>query len=245
LALADIKRRMAAHESDGSQRAIRAACQLGARAAHLFAVLSMQGLDLLTGQLQTVISICNYGVFQNGGALTGPSSRPAMGQQWASNGPEEENIISIKRKNTLPPPSPAGFDDWYSVYPRKKEPQAAKKAFAKAINSSLIALPALMEKTRAFAASWAPRPKEDRKFIPYPASWLNAGGYDDEPEGGESAPAPIDPLSFTDDDWRRRLTYFRDADKWLDAWGPKPGEPGCLVPSHLILSPVAASTGAA
>ncbi|WP_154073553.1 hypothetical protein [Bradyrhizobium erythrophlei] len=202
-------------------------------------------VDLLTGQLQTVISICNYGVFQNGGALTGPANGPAMGQQRAGNGPEEENIINIKNK-ILPPPSPPGFDEWYAIYPRKKAPQAAKKAFAKALASGLIALPVLMERTRAFAATWANEPKDRRKFIPYPASWLNAGGYDDEPEGGgEPAPAPINPRTFDDDGWRRRLKYFQDADKWLDEWGAKPGEPGCLVPPHLILTPVSNSKGAA
>ena len=40
-------------------------------------------IDIQTGQLQTVISICNYGVFQHGGSLTGPSNGPAMGRQWA------------------------------------------------------------------------------------------------------------------------------------------------------------------
>ncbi len=116
-------------------------------------------MDLQTGQLQTVITICNYGVFQHGGTLTGPANGPAMGQQRAGNGPEEENIISIKEKKMLPPPSPAGFDDWYSIYPKKKQPQAAMRAFAKVIGSGLIALPALMEKTKAFAASWADKPK--------------------------------------------------------------------------------------
>jgi hypothetical protein len=203
-------------------------------------------IDLQTGQLQTVISICNYGVFQNGGALPGPSNRPAMGQQRAGNGPEEENIINIKEKKMLPSPSPAGFDDWYSTYPKKKQRQAAMRAFAKVIGSRLIALPVLIEKTKAFAASWENKPAAERKFIPYPASWLNAGSYDDEPEGdGAPAPAPIDPLSFDDDGWRRRLVYFREAEKWLEVWGPKPGEPGCLVPSHLIVTPVSASKGAA
>jgi hypothetical protein len=170
------------------------------------------------------------------------------GRQWASNGPEEENIISIKEKKMLPPPSPPGFDDWYAIYPRKKQPQDAKKAFAKAINSGAITLDALMAKTRAFAASWQNEPKDRRKFIPYPASWLNAGGYDDEPDGGDgSEPAPVvrDPRSFTDADWQKRLTYLQDSETWIDAWGPKPGAPGCLVPSHLIVTPVSNSKGAA
>ena len=38
-------------------------------------------IDIQTGQLQTVISICNYAVFQHGGSLTGPSNGPAMGQK--------------------------------------------------------------------------------------------------------------------------------------------------------------------
>jgi hypothetical protein len=204
-------------------------------------------VDLLTGQLQTVISICNYGAFQSGGALTGPANGPAMGQQRAVNGPEEENIISIKSKNALPSPEPEGFQEWYAIYPKKKSPQAARRAFAKVTGSGLIALPALMEKTRAFAASWADKPKQERQFIPYPASWLNAGGYDDEPEGGgEPAPVVRDPRSFTDAEWIRRLEHQRSGKEWqTNRWGPSPGEPGCLVPSHLILSTVSAQIGGA
>lgn len=203
-------------------------------------------IDIQTGQPQTVINITNYGVFQYGGTLTGPANGPAIGQQWASNGPEEENIISIKRKNALRSPSPEGFQEWYAIYPKKKSPQAARQAFAKVIGSDLIALPALMEKTKAFAASWADKPRQERQFIPYPASWLNAGGYDDEPEGGgESAPVVRDPRTFGDADWQKRLNHFQDSETWMPSWGPKPGEPGCLVPSHLILVPVSNSMGAA
>jgi hypothetical protein len=52
--------------------------------------------------------------------------------------------------------------------------------------------------------------------------------------GSETAPVIRDPKSFTDADWQKRLTYLQDSGTWLDAWGSKPGEPGCLVPSHLI-----------
>jgi hypothetical protein len=126
--------------------------------------------------------------------------------------------------------------------------QDAKKAFAKAINSGTITPDALMAKTRSFAASWQNEPKDRRKFIPYPASWLNAGGYDDEPDGGDGAePAAVvrDPRSFTDADWQKRLTHLQDSEAWLPSWGPKPGESGCLVPSRLIVTPVSTSQGAA
>jgi hypothetical protein len=99
-----------------------------------------QMIDLQTGQLQTVISICNYGVFQYGGSLTGPATGPLEGQQRASNGPEEENIKDIRSKKTLSPSSPSGFDEWYAIYPKKKQPQAAKRAFAKAIGSGAISV---------------------------------------------------------------------------------------------------------
>jgi hypothetical protein len=203
-------------------------------------------IDLQTGQLQTVISVCKYDVFQHGGNVAGPANGPPKGQQWAGNGPEEENIKSITNKKA-PSENCQGFDEWYAIYPKKKQPQAAKRAFAKAISSGAITLVDLIAKTRAFAATWENEPKGRRKFIPYPASWLNAGGYHDEPDAGVAEAGPIarDARSFTDADWQKRLTYFHDSQTWLEPWGAKPGDPGCLVPPHLILSPVSASKGAA
>ncbi len=201
-------------------------------------------VDLLTGRLQTVILSVITMFFR----MAAPPRGQQTGRQWASKGPEEENIINIKSKNALPSPDLEGFQEWYAIYPKKKSPQAARRAFAKVTGTGLIALPALMEKTRAFAASWADKPKQERQFIPYPASWLNAGGYDDEPDGGgEPAPVVRDPRSFTDAEWIRRLEHQRSGKEWqTNRWGPSPGAPGCLVPSHLILSTVSAqTTGAA
>jgi len=142
---------------------------------------------------------------------------------------------------------PAGFDEWYSVYPRKEAKQAAKRAFNAVLKSGLVAFPVLIERTKAFAAAknWPALSESERKYVPLPATWLNAGRYDDEMPRGEFVPAAIDPRSFADDQWQRRLGPYHDNGAWSESWGPKPGAPGCFVPSHLIVTPVSASKGAA
>jgi hypothetical protein len=191
---------------------------------------------------QTVITLCNWAKYQR------PDFEATTQTAAATTTATTTNKKEGKERKKIPPSGePEGFAAWYAIYPRKKQPQDAKGAFAKAIGSGAITLDALMAKTRAFAASWANEPKERRKFIPYPASWLNAGGYDDEPDGGDGGePAPVvDPHAFTEVQWLKRLQYLKDSGTWMDAWGARPGAPGCLVPPHLIVTPVSASQGAA
>lgn len=45
---------------------------------------------------------------------------------------------------------------------------------------------------------------------------------------------PQKPVS-DDEQWRKRLVYARRERRWGEEWGPKPGDPGCLVPSHLLV----------
>ncbi|WP_441258967.1 hypothetical protein AB7008_15070 [Bradyrhizobium sp. 521_C7_N1_3] len=203
-----------------------------------------QSVTTQTTTGQTVITLCNWAKYQRPDFEA--TTQTATATTTATTTKKKERK---ERKDISPSGSgePEDFAAWYAIYPRKKQPQDAKRAFAKAIGSGAITLEALMAKTRTFAASWANEPKDRRKFIPYPASWLNAGGYDDEPDGGDGEPARAvrDPRSFTDADWQKRLTYLQDSETWLEAWGPKPGEPGCLVPSHLLLTPVSSAKGAA
>ena len=215
-----------------------------------------------------VITICNYNVYPFVRPVEGAANEPlgaikgpAMGQQTGHQSGHQTSLQVIETKDVLKLPAPKraskgpangpeeeevkerksapeGFEDWYAIYPRKKSRADAERAFNKIV-PTLIALPALMEKTRAFAASWESKPEAERKFIPYPASWLNAASYDDEPEGG-ARPAPVarDPRSYTDADWQKRLDHLRDCETWFRTWGPRPGEPGCLVPSHLLVAAV-------
>jgi hypothetical protein len=132
---------------------------------------------------------------------------------------------------------PDAFDQWYQVYPRKKAPKAARRAFDKLRQSGEVTFPDLMAATKRFAAAEAARPIAERKFIPYPASWLNDGSYAEEPEVHAAAPtgAPIrDPSTFSEADWLARLRQFHSNGEWSGLWGPRPGVHGCKVPPHIL-----------
>jgi hypothetical protein len=186
---------------------------------------------------QTVISLCNYDTYQS------PFHHVDTQTDTVSDTQSGTNKKERKRTNNNARPRAAdvdpGFAEWYALYPRKKQPAAASSAYCKVIENGKITQSDLLARTRDLAAEWSKRRPEDRRFIPYPASWLNAGGYLDEPEiASEQAPtiaAPSKSASdFTEADWRKRIEYSAETGKWPEtAWGPAPGKPGCLVPAAL------------
>ncbi len=73
-----------------------------------------------------------------------------------------------------------GFDSFWSAYPRKRKRLDALKAYEQARREGVTL------ETMLNALSWqrgqAQWTKDGGQFIPYPASWLRAGSYDDEPD---------------------------------------------------------------
>ena len=71
----------------------------------------------------------------------------------------------------------SSFDLFWKAYPRKKSKGDAEKAFTKAIK--IVSLQTILDSISklSLSADWL---KQDGKFIPYPASWLNAQGWEDE-----------------------------------------------------------------
>ena len=70
------------------------------------------------------------------------------------------------------------FATFWQAYPRRKSRGQAEKAFAK-LNPSeqlLAAILAGIERAKT-SEQWT---RDDGKFIPYPATWLNAKGWEDE-----------------------------------------------------------------
>lgn len=83
-----------------------------------------------------------------------------------------------KRREEVKTLSPvAGFEMFWFLYPRKKSKGAAEKVWAKIKpNEQLQALICDGVRRAKTSADWK---KDDGKFIPYPASWLNDKGWED------------------------------------------------------------------
>lgn len=79
-----------------------------------------------------------------------------------------------KKRSTTPAALDEAFEEFYHrAYPRKVEPLKAKKAFEKAVKNGADPRE-IIEGARRFAAATAAK---ELTYIPYPASWLNAGGW--------------------------------------------------------------------
>lgn len=69
----------------------------------------------------------------------------------------------------------------YMLYPRKEGRDKALKAIERVLAKGAITELELQARTRAYAEAVAAWPKEERRFIPMPATWFNQGRYDDDP----------------------------------------------------------------
>lgn len=97
---------------------------------------------------------------------------------------EEYPEKKTQLEDTSPPlgageidPPPDGFDEFYRAYPRKMKPGDARKAFKQMTRTTPARV--IIEAAREYAA----RPDlPERQFIPYPASWLRAEAWKNEPD---------------------------------------------------------------
>jgi hypothetical protein len=166
-----------------------------------------------------------------------------MAQRCRERAPSTTSETEEGKKERKESRASSEFEAWYTAYPRKKSRKAAESAYRKVIDSGEISAADLLARTVAYAASVKDTPPDQRRYIPHPASWLNSGGYLDEPEplsatnaGTSKIEAPtLDPRTFSDARWRDCLAHYREKGTWAaDYWGPAPGESGCLVPAELI-----------
>lgn len=91
-------------------------------------------------------------------------------------GEESRGEESIKNTSGADAEAWSEFDLFWHAYPRKIGKEAAKKAWGKSKHPPInvvIAKIAALKSTE----QWS---KENGQFIPYPATWIRRGGWDDE-----------------------------------------------------------------
>lgn len=107
--------------------------------------------------------------------------------------PENDKSFGAGEPAEAYPPS---FEEFWSAYPLKKAKLAAVKAWKAALKRLGGGVKA-QDRLKAAATALDKTTKgRDREFIPHPATWLNAGGYDDDPIVAHLAKigiAPIEP----------------------------------------------------
>lgn len=97
-------------------------------------------------------------------------------------------VKKTKKRSTTTAALDEAFNEFYHhVYPRKMEPLKARRAFEKAVKNGADPCD-IIEGARRFATATATKGKT---YIPYPASWLNAGGWMNET--GDIAPVEPTP----------------------------------------------------
>lgn len=69
------------------------------------------------------------------------------------------------------------FEEFWKVYPRRVAKKAAWKALEKVRRNEEVEFNSLIAAVKAFAAHVRGK---DAEFIPHPATWINAGRWDDE-----------------------------------------------------------------
>ena len=97
---------------------------------------------------------------------------------------QKQSLNRVKTETLL-----SDFEEFWTAYPNKKRKQKAKEAWVKQ-NGSRPPLDKILSKLLELKKStdWT---KDNGQYIPHPASWLNAGGWDDEPVTGiKSSKAP-------------------------------------------------------
>lgn len=142
---------------------------------------------------QTAKRVAN---FKSNGGGNGPSNGGGNAETVTEALPREEK----RREEENPTPTPslrsgrvqsdAGFERFWSAYPRRRNRGQAEKAWAKLKpDGSLLGRILQAVEVAKSRDDWR---KDGGRFVPYPATWLNAKGWEDE----DAPAAPGDPAGW-------------------------------------------------
>lgn len=120
----------------------------------------------------------------------------------------EEDTISRKRDDGMIHP---GFDDFWSVYPRKVAKQTAIKAWGKtgANDSQALTDTIIADVKRRVDSEWKGK---DVQYIPHPATYLNQRRWEDETSATDTA----------DDEYYPTYQEYHEGDEFIEPEGCTP-----------------------
>lgn len=113
--------------------------------------------------------------------VAGRSKGPANGGQGTGNQAQVVPLIEVDREEVdrdtreVSLMASVSFDDFWSAWPRKASKPDALRAWNKAVKT----VPGEVILSGAIAYRDNPA-RPDKEFIPYPATWLNRAGWDDD-----------------------------------------------------------------
>lgn len=121
----------------------------------------------------------------HGGIPKNPDTSPEKSGEGIPKNPEEYR--GIKNTSIYPPIPPMGvsqdatFDAFWDIYPKHKDKQKARRAWAK-IKPDAALLEIILRAVKAQAASedWT---RDGGRYVPYPSTWLNGRRWEDETPG--------------------------------------------------------------
>lgn len=133
------------------------------------------------------------------GAQASPSPSPSPKENPSAsaaphageNDPRADAQAAAPRRRATPkrPPieHPEAWERFWRLYPRKKDKGTAERAWNKAIRSG-IPVQTILDGLEFYVLDCRTR---DAQYVKYPATWLNARGWQDEPDPQPTAPSPI------------------------------------------------------
>lgn len=127
----------------------------------------------------SLITIRNYEIYQT--VINTPTNNQATVSQQSSNSQATTNKNEKNKKNDkkyIYPQNADAFDAFWNAYPKKKDKVRARASFEKlkADDELLRIILAAIDEQR-MSEDWQ---KENGRFIPYPATWLNGHRWEDE-----------------------------------------------------------------
>jgi len=123
-----------------------------------------------------------------------------------------------------------GFTEWWPHYPKKVKKLDAEKAYKAALKRG-VTPKELLDGLHRQKAAWKAKGTEPQ-YIPYPATWLRAGSWEDEldaPSPSQAAPAinPATGKAATKEDfWYACIDHGIDPNGIINFWKPSMGLPG-------------------